>query len=119
MHHQVRRIAAGIGAVAALGLGGSAIAGATTKGGAPPTPPVLSQPAQPSNSSVDGDTVQQGDQSSPDSETATAESNAPSETAGAEASSESGSEQAGNDGPGGHADEPANANADHQFDGQE
>jgi hypothetical protein len=36
-----------------------------------------------------------------------------------ETSGEAGNETAGNDGPGGHADEPGNANADHQFDGQE
>jgi len=28
-------------------------------------------------------------------------------------------EQPGDDGPGGHADEPANPNADHQFEGEE
>ena len=32
---------------------------------------------------------------------------------------ESGSEVSGDDGPGGHADEPADPNADHQFEGQE
>jgi hypothetical protein len=32
---------------------------------------------------------------------------------------ESGSEVSNNDGPGGHADEPGNPNADHQFQGQE
>ena len=32
---------------------------------------------------------------------------------------ESGSEVPGDDGPGGHADEPSNPNADHQFEGQE
>ena len=42
-----------------------------------------------------------------------------SETAG-ETSGESSSETAaGNDGPGGHADEPGNPNADHQFNGVE
>jgi hypothetical protein len=42
-----------------------------------------------------------------------------SESTSESASSESSSEVAGNDGPGGHADEPGNANADHQFQGQE
>jgi hypothetical protein len=32
---------------------------------------------------------------------------------------EQGSEVPGNDGPGGHADEPGNPNADHQFQGEE
>lgn len=42
---------------------------------------------------------------------------AASEQPGAE--TESANEQPGNDGPGGHADEPANATADHQFEGVE
>jgi hypothetical protein len=42
----------------------------------------------------------------------------PGETSN-ESSGESGSEAPGNDGPGGHADEPGNANADHQFQGEE
>jgi hypothetical protein len=60
--------------------------------------------------SPDTDTLQSGDQTTPDT------------TAGGGAQtgeSGSGSEQAGNDGPGGHADEPGNPNADHQFQGQE
>jgi hypothetical protein len=66
-------------------------------------------------SGPDTDSVQSGDQSAPDTG---------NETPGSESSSETGSEQAGsevagNDGPGGHADEPANANADHQAQGQE
>jgi hypothetical protein len=34
-------------------------------------------------------------------------------------SEQPGSETSNNDGPGGHADEPGNPNADHQFQGQE
>jgi hypothetical protein len=37
----------------------------------------------------------------------------------AESANEPASEVTGNDGPGGHADEPGNPNADHQFQGQE
>jgi hypothetical protein len=37
----------------------------------------------------------------------------------APAASETGSEVAGNDGPGGHADEPGNASADYQFQGEQ
>jgi hypothetical protein len=58
--------------------------------------------------------VQSGDQSTPDKPNATSES-AP-ETSGQESA---GSEVPGNDGPGGHADEPGNAGADHQFQGTE
>jgi hypothetical protein len=52
----------------------------------------------------DGDNVQSGDQSSPDT---------PGESSG-ESSGESGSEAPNGDGPGGHADEPGDPNADHQ-----
>ena len=50
--------------------------------------------------------VQEGDQTSPD-------------TAAEAAGEKAGSEVLGNDGPGGHADEPDNANADHEFEGVE
>jgi hypothetical protein len=50
----------------------------------------------------DTDQVQSGDQTAPDT---------PAERAGSEA--------VGGDGPGGHADEPGNQNADHQFQGEE
>jgi hypothetical protein len=48
-------------------------------------------------------------------------STAQAETTGEspETSGESGSETSGSDGPGGHADEPSNPGADHQFQGQE
>ena len=60
--------------------------------------------------SPDTDNIQSGDQTTPDTL-----------TGGGEQTGESGSEseQTGNDGPGGHADEPGNPNADHQFQGQE
>jgi hypothetical protein len=48
---------------------------------------------------------------------ASATQSEPAEAPGAE--QESATEAPGNDGPGGHADEPGNASADHQFQGQE
>jgi hypothetical protein len=60
---------------------------------------------------TDTGNVQSGDQTTPDAP------GTGSETPGAETP---GSESApGNDGPGGHADEPGNASADHQFQGNE
>jgi hypothetical protein len=53
-----------------------------------------------------------------DTEAPGTEQSAASEQA-SQSGSESGGEVAGNDGPGGHADEPGNANADHQAQGQE
>jgi len=73
--------------------------------------------------SPDTDNIQSGDQTAPDNGTvagaggqAEGGSAPPDEQAG---ESDGGSEVAGNDGPGGHADEPGNPNADHQFQGQE
>jgi hypothetical protein len=75
----------------------------------------------------DTDNIQSGDQTSPDS-TANVQSGGrtnsqaggpDSPAVSGEQTGESGSEQVGNDGPGGHADEPGNPNADHQFQGQE
>jgi hypothetical protein len=71
--------------------------------------------ARSTTASRDGDMVQSGDRSTPD------RTGAGSEQPGAENPEQgAGSESApGNDGPGGHADEPGNANADHQFQGNE
>ena len=103
------KLAATVAALAALAVGGASLAGAGSKT-SPPAPPAATQPQ-------DGDNVQQGDQASPDTGSAT---KASGETpAAAEASTESSSEVANNDGPGGHADEPGNPNADHQFQGAE
>ena len=92
MRARAIKLMAGLTAVGALAFGGSALAGAAGK-----TPPV-----NPPAPAVD---VQQGDQTAPDAAGTAAES-----------SSES---AAASDGPGGHADEPGNANADHQFQGEE
>jgi hypothetical protein len=68
--------------------------------------------ANESTSAVDTDNIQQGDQTSPD--TATASSKATSTT---EQGGEGGGESGTSDGPGGHED-PA-GNVDHQFNGEE
>jgi hypothetical protein len=102
MRSHITKLVAGLAAVAALAVGGSSLASAASK--ASPAPAVTTTTA-------DIGSVQQGNQ------------NAPDLAAGSESSTESttdsASEVAGNDGPGGHADEPGNANVDHQFDGQE
>lgn len=89
-----------------------------------PVTPVAS-PAQAEPTSPDSDTLQVGDQTTPDvagTATSTAPEAVTSETA---AEAPAGAEAAGteavdsaSDGPGGHAD-PAGQNVDHQFDGQE
>src|SRR5690348_18424917 len=111
MRSRLTKLLAGLTAVAALAFGGATLAGAASTP-SPPVPPAASAPAA---------AAQQGDQTAPD--TAGAAENAPeipsSEDAEATEPAESASEVAGNDAPGGHADEPGNANADHQFQGQE
>jgi hypothetical protein len=108
MRSRLTKIGAAVAGVAALAVGGSAIAGAAQKS-APPKPAVLQsqEPVTP-----DTDNVQQGDQSSPDQGSASEQaSEATSESAG-----ESASESGPSDGPGGYAD--SNANADTQQQGE-
>jgi hypothetical protein len=114
MATRVKKVLAGIAALAALAFGGAAIASAG--GGQPqqsPTPATGQSAEQqgestaPENSATDPDNVQD------------TSGNDQGEPAGAEGAGETGSEVPGNDGPGGHADEPSNPNADHQAQGTE
>jgi hypothetical protein len=112
MRSRVTKFGAGLAAVAALAVGGSALASASGGGSSPAkAPAALKQQAPPTadaeskDSAADLDSVQ--DQSGKDT--------------GAESateSAESGSETPGNDGPGGYADEPGNPNADTQQQGE-
>ena len=143
MTKQIRNLFVAVAALAALALGGAVLAQAQTSPSAAPerttmpdrdnvqsgdqtTPDTAttatgrarhhtvrvarSTTADP----ADGGTERSGDQSTPDtgsaSETPGVES--PETGAGAESAS-------ANDGPGGHADPPGNANAEHQFQGNE
>jgi hypothetical protein len=106
MRARLTKLMAGLTVISAMAFGGAAIAGAATK--APPVNP----PA-----AVD---VQQGDQTAPDAAGTPAESSSESASAAETATSESASASesaAASDGPGGHADDPANATADYQFQG--
>jgi hypothetical protein len=123
MFKQGKKILLGVGVVAALGLGGSALAAAGTT----PVAPTVQH-----SSTLDHDQIQSGDQSAPDTgseapgtETADGDGDAvkggnDSETQDGSGES-AGSEVPNDDGPNGHADEAggAGAAADHQFDGQE
>jgi hypothetical protein len=103
MTKSIQKVSATVLALGALGLGGSAIAQAAS--------------SPESTAGPDRDNIQAGDQTTPDVSTVTASAHKP----GVESTTETpGSESAaGSDGPGGHADEPGNANADHQFQGAE
>ena len=132
MIKRTKQAALAVTAIAALALGGSALAGAasnnTVTGSAKPAAPAQRAATEPT-SGPDRDNVQSGDQTTPDTPSgqASAKADGPANemgTAGAsneapESASESGSEKPGDDGPGGHADEPGNPSADHQFEGQE
>jgi hypothetical protein len=115
MRARLTKLVAGLTAAGALAFGGAALAGAASNP-SPPAPPVASAPA-------DTDTIQQGDQTAPDTGTAASESS--SESVSSESASESTSSESApestvaSDGPGGHADEPGNASADYQFQGEQ
>ena len=111
MRSRLTKLGAALVALAALAVGGSALASANGNPSSPAkAPAALKQQAPPAadaesnDSAADTDSVQ--DQSGKDT---AAES--------ATESAESGSETPGNDGPGGHADEPGNPNADTQQEG--
>jgi hypothetical protein len=132
MTKRIQRMFLAVAALAALAVGGSAIASAQQSGQSP-------APAQQSATSLepvggpDTDNIQSGDQTTPDtagvsasaskSAATTAEAPGTEQPAASEqpgAAEQPGSETAANsDGPGGHADEPGNATADHQFQGVE
>jgi hypothetical protein len=105
--------------IAALGVGGIAVAQNSGSGASTPSHQAKQAPAKaaevpgqesnaPDNSAADRDNVQAGDQNGSDQET----------NDGSDGE-QSGSELSGNDGPGGHADEPGNPSADHEASGQE
>jgi hypothetical protein len=124
MRARLTKVLAGLAAVSALAFGGSALAGAAN--GPTPAAPSASLPATPAAPAVpaqpaDGDHVEQGDQTTPDTGAADeSSSESAAESASEPASSESGAEASDpSDGPGGHADEPGNPNATNQVQGQQ
>ena len=144
MVKHIKKTAVGLAALVALALGGSALAqaGGTT---AKPTPAATSSASEApgvetapgsdgpnghadetkatsatvaqKSSATDTDNVQSGDKSAPETPDATGSESAQEnpESAGETPRSET----SGNDGPGGHADEPGNPNADHLNEGTE
>ncbi len=118
MLRRIRTTAGALVALGALALGGSAIASAT-QGPARATShhakaavhAVAPKAASETPGARDGDNVQSGDQSTPDSASAATAEAPDSGSAAEKTSSEA-------DGPGGHQDPPG-ANVDHQFQGQE
>lgn len=116
MRTTITKATAGLAAIAVMAGGGVAFAssGGPAKA-ANATAGQVQRAGAAEQSAPDNDNIQSGDQTSPDG----ASASQMSVDQGQENGSESSSEVAGNDGPGGHADEPANPNADHQYQGQE
>jgi len=117
-------VAAGVAVIAAMGLGGAAIAqsGGTATAAQPNSPVAQNERAAPENSATDRDNVQ--DENGKDDATEKSEGSERSEAAEGPEKAEKGEasegkEVPGDDGPGGHADEPGNPNANHEFQGKE
>jgi hypothetical protein len=116
MTKRIQKLVAAVAALAALGLGGAVFAQAQSSTTPHAHHHAVRAAGLATAGATDGDTVQSGDQSTPD------QPGAAGEQTGAESPEQpgAGSESAaGSDGPGGHADEPGNPNADHQFQGTE
>jgi hypothetical protein len=101
MRARLTKVTVVVMGLAALAFGGASLAGAAGKSSSS-TPAVVQ----------DQDSIQQGDQAGPEK----ADAAEPAGEAGSESSSESAVDS---DGPGGHADEPGNPNADNQFQGEQ
>ena len=115
----LKRFKVGTGAVlgfAALALGGSAVAGASsTTTHATKASLVSTSVAEPTATRPDTDNIQSGDQNTPDSAKASKASKASKAGKASKASEASTSESsAPSDGPGGHADPPGNVNNQQQ-----
>ena len=113
MRSNLMKAAAVLATTSALAAGG--VAYASTGGNAAPAKHAQATVAAEAAQSPDTDNIQSGDQTTPDTASGAGATAAESSSGGESA----GSEVLGNDGPGGHADEPGNSNADHQFQGQE
>lgn len=124
MRTRITKLGAALAALAALAIGGSALASAAGGGGSQPakTPPAVqdSAKAEANEPAEKGDTDSIQDENGKDHASEAAEG---PESEAAEAAEEakeaaSGTETPGDDGPGGWADEPGNPNADTQQEGE-
>jgi hypothetical protein len=94
-----------LGAISALAFGGATLANA----GSTPVKPAVQPPVEQTS----------GPAEQPDTPGSAEQPDTPGSAEEPETPGETGSEVPDDDGPGGHADEPGNPNADHQFEGQE
>lgn len=124
MANRIKKTVAAAVAIGALAVGGSALAQAGNGSGDQATPQAGQvneategiESTAPENSAADPDNVQEEGGSEKGEP---AEANGPAGAEQSEAQEAEASEVPGDDGPNGHADEPQNPNANHQFEGKE
>ncbi len=138
MFTRLRKIFLGVAALAALAVGASALAQAGTAPEQKQDRPASEarESNQPENSAADPDNVQdengkddasekgegkgeEAENSATDPDNVQDENGKDDASETGESEESEGNEVPGDDGPGGHADEPDNPNADHQFEGEE
>jgi hypothetical protein len=122
MRKRMKTISGAMAALVALALGGSALASATQQTASSAKHPAVTNKAPEKTTGPDTDTIQSGDQTTPDKGGAKASSVSTSEASTSETASETTSEtssetSAASDGPGGHED-PA-GNVEYQSETQE
>jgi cytoskeletal protein RodZ len=115
MRRRIKKTIAAVAALGALALGGAVFAQAQS-GQSTAAPPA--QSASESVTSPDTDNIQSGDQTTPD-QPGTAGASSASEPQSSESEQPGVESPSNNDGPGGHADEPGNAGANYEFQGQQ
>ena len=120
MRKRMTKLGAALAALAALAIGGSALASAAGGGGSQPAKaPAAVQDTEKPDAAAN-EPAAKGDTDSIQDENGKDDAPEPAEAPGSEAAetAESGSEVPGDDGPGGWADEPGNPNADTQQQGE-
>jgi hypothetical protein len=117
MRKRLTKVGAALASLAALAVGGSALASAAGGGSQPAKAPAVVQPSSTKADTAANEPAEKADTDSIQDENGKDDASEPAENDAAEPA-ESGSEVPGDDGPGGHADEPANPNADTQQQGQ-
>jgi hypothetical protein len=106
--------ATGAALLAALGVGGVAVAQSNSA-----TTPTVKPASAPATAATTTAAEKPGTEQPDATEQSGSEKPGTEQPDANEAPEAPGSEKPGNDGPGGHADEPGNANANHQASGQE
>lgn len=117
MRARLTKLGVALAALAALAVGGSALASAQGGDPQPANAPAVVQPSSAKADAVTTEPAEKGDTDSIQDENGKDDACEPAERSENEAA-ESGSEVPGDDGPGGWADEPANPNADTQQEGE-